>query len=77
MLKIHIEDINNKGKVGLSPPGPGKYEPKKTFGAAGFHKSFSPRLGFDSIALKRQKGLPGPGQYKAPEVISQGIINST
>ena len=33
MQKMFVEDIKNKGKVGLLSPGPGNYEPKQTFGS--------------------------------------------
>ena len=76
MMKIHIEDIIKKQKDGLTVPGPGKYQMAKTFGQEGFFKSFSPRLKYDDISLKRQKFIPGPGMYPVATVLSTGIADS-
>ena len=35
MNTIHVDDINNKAKKKQNPPGPGTYEPPKTFGKEG------------------------------------------
>ena len=60
MLTLHIDDINKNNHKRLLPPGPGAYEPKKTFGNEGNFKSFHGRLKYDSVALKRAAETPGP-----------------
>jgi len=77
MQKLGIDEINTHGKKGILPPGPGNYEMQKSFGTAGKQIAFSPRLPYDTIALRRQSKSPGPGQYATPEVLGQGITSST
>ena len=53
MKKLHIDLINDTGKKDKLKPGPGSYNPIRTFGNLGMHKTFSKRLGYDTISLKR------------------------
>ena len=76
MNPVFVHDIETKGKKGLEPPGAGAYEPFKTFGDTGFKKTMSPNLNFDSYPLRKQRQLPGPGQYVVQNVLSQGIASS-
>lgn len=73
MKTIHIDDINKNNKKRLLPPGPGSYEPKKTFGNEGTFKSFHSRLKYDNVALKREAETPGPFQYNKTEVLSMKL----
>lgn len=66
-----------KGKQGLNPPGPGTYDSARTFGKTGSHLSFSPRLNYETIHLRREKAKPGPGNYDPQKVLSQNIASST
>ena len=60
MNTLHVDDINKNNRKRLLPPGPGSYEPKKTFGIDGTFKSFHGRLKYDHVALKRAAETPGP-----------------
>ena len=78
MLKLHIEDII-ACKDTLNPaanPGPGKYEATKGFGTLGMNKTFSAKLPYEGLGLRRQKKLPGPVTYEYSDVIRQSIKSS-
>ena len=47
MNTIHVDDIRKKAAKRQSPPGPGTYEPPKTFGREGEQKSFAAILPYD------------------------------
>jgi len=64
MKPVHIDDINNNHRKMVVPPGPGKYEPDKSFGTLGHFKTMSSNLPSDKQALERSKKLPGPGYYE-------------
>lgn len=76
MFTMHIDDINKNNRKRLLPPGPGTYEPMKTFGRVGEFKSFHGRLKYDRISYKRASETPGPFQYNKPDVLSQQLPNS-
>ncbi|CDW79782.1 UNKNOWN [Stylonychia lemnae] len=69
MNKMHIQAIEKVGKDKL--PGPGQYQPPKTFGNDGLKFSMRPL----TVMLNKQKELPGPGQYQQPDLV--GHLNST
>lgn len=71
MKTIHVDDINRGDQKRLLPPGPGSYEPRSTFGTEGRFKSFHARLGYDTVALKREADRPGPAHYDKTEVLSR------
>lgn len=60
MRTLFIDDIKKHDKKRLLPPGPGSYEPRKTFGNEGNFKSFHGRLKYDHVSLKRSSETPGP-----------------
>lgn len=73
MQTLHVDDINKNDKKRLLPPGPGNYEPRKTFGTEGNFKSFHSRLNYDTRALKKQSETPGPAHYSKTEVLSRNL----
>eukprot|EP00347_Sterkiella_histriomuscorum_P002353 403368482 len=72
MYKMHIQAIEDQAKNQL--PGPGQYQPPKTFGKDGVKFSMRPNTGYDLILLSKQKQFPGPGQYVQPDLV--GTQNS-
>ena len=70
---MHVDDINKNDQKRLLPPGPGAYEPRRTFGFEGNFKSFHSRLGYDTRGLKKASESPGPAHYNKTEVLSRNL----
>ena len=63
MVPLHVDQVVRKSKKFELPPGPGQYEPPKTFGNAGLKQSLGSRLSYEDIQLKKKGFTPGPGSY--------------
>ena len=72
MQPMHIDEIVRHDEKQLLGPGPGRYEPPKSFGKKGIKRSMGLRISYQDDQLKKQAHVPGPGSYEQPEC---GVID--
>ena len=84
MQTVFVDDVIIKGKKHKNSPGPCSYDKPKPFGTIGVWTTFSPRLDksgmrvdkYDKSYFDKEKTLPGPGSYQAPDIVGAKITSS-
>lgn len=84
MQTVFVDDVIVKGRKHANSPGPFSYDKPKPFGTIGILSTFSPRLDksgmrvdkYDKSYFDKEKTLPGPGTYQAPDTVGVKISNS-